>query len=186
MEPLKTKPKVTVLELNPNMKSEEIRFGTTHKEVGERIIQEYGDKFRFVKGPEQFISYTGGKYTYDDWVTLKQMYGRVAATLLTEAQKKGEKAIRYASQLYNTNFRSNCFKWIKHNSDITVPYSEVDNYNYLLNCKNCVLDLKDGIIKRLDHSDKYLITKQINAEYDPAANDPKRFLQFFVSRLSPG
>jgi P4 family phage/plasmid primase-like protien len=44
-----------------------------------------------------------------------------------------------------------------------------DSYKYLLNLNNCILDIRSGIIQKIEHSPDYYITRQFNVEYDPEA-----------------
>ena len=56
---------------------------------------------------------------------------------------------------------------------------DFDRDPWLLNCRNCTLDLRDGKIKKLDHDPKHMITQQIDVDYDPEATCPG-WLQFLV------
>ena len=46
---------------------------------------------------------------------------------------------------------------------------ELDKDDFLLNCKNCVLDLSGDQPKALEHSADLLLSKLCNANYNPAA-----------------
>ncbi|MGE5396689.1 MAG: phage/plasmid primase, P4 family [Chitinophagales bacterium] len=44
-----------------------------------------------------------------------------------------------------------------------------DSYKYLLNLKNCILDIRSGKVRKMEHSPDYYMTRQFNVEYDPEA-----------------
>lgn len=60
---------------------------------------------------------------------------------------------------------------------LTVESKIFDSNVDLLNCKNCVIDLKSGEI--LEHSPRYRFMKQANVSYNPKASCP-RWEQFLV------
>lgn len=81
---------------------------------------------------------------------------------------KRQSYIKYAAGMMNYRNRN---VMITDAKDLNFfENTELDKDDFLLNCKNCVLDLSGNQPKALEHNADLLLSKICNASYNPAAD----------------
>ena len=98
--------------------------------------------------------------------TLADVLVRYSATVFLPDDKR-QSYIKYAAGMMNYRSRN---VMVTDAKDLNFfENMELDKDDFLLNCKNCVLDLSGDQPKALEHSADLLLSKICNASYNPAA-----------------
>ena len=98
--------------------------------------------------------------------TLADVLVRYSATVFLPDDKR-QSYIKYAAGMMNYRSRN---VMVTDAKDLNFfENMELDKDDFLLNCKNCVLDLSGDQPKALEHSADLLLSKLCNANYNPAA-----------------
>ena len=138
--------------------------------AGVLFADTFADRLRYVPEKKSFYHYADG------------VWGEDISSI--RANQYANQMLQYLRSLVKENIENEEFKGFvenlaKHSKRKTMiaearsinPMSlcEFDNNPYLLNCKNCTLDLSDGIVKRLEHSPEHRLTRCTNVTYAPEA-----------------
>lgn len=119
----------------------------------------YYDKTRWTADTEGMRAKRNAKMLADVLVRYS-----VTASLLDD---KRQSYIKYAAGMMNYRNRN---VMITDAKDLNFfENTELDKDDFLLNCKNCVLDLSGNQPKALEHNADLLLSKICNASYNPAA-----------------
>ena len=119
--------------------------------------------------------YNGIKWVADtEGMRAKRNAKELADALLSYAvsnpeldEKQRESYLKYASRLMNYRDRNTMINDAK---DLNYfENEELDKEDFLLNCKNCVLDLSGDKPAILKHNADLLLSKVCNTSYEPAA-----------------
>lgn len=98
--------------------------------------------------------------------TLADVLVRYSATVFLPDDKR-QSYIKYAAGMMSYRSRN---VMVTDAKDLNFfENMELDKDDFLLNCKNCVLDLSGDQPKALEHSADLLLSKLCNANYNPAA-----------------
>jgi putative DNA primase/helicase len=86
--------------------------------------------------------------------------------------------------MVSSHVESNIIRHVRNRT--LTPRSEFNKEYYLLNCKNCVIDLRTGLTYPHD-ADKYLFTQQIPWDYKPNEDfkTPKKTLHLMYNLMHP-
>lgn len=120
----------------------------------------YYDKTRWIADTEGMRAKRNAK-------TLADVLTRYSVTASLPDDKR-QSYIKYAAGMMNYRNRN---VMITDAKDLNFfENTELDKNDFLLNCKNCVLDLSGDQPKALEHSADLLLSKICNANYNPTAN----------------
>lgn len=119
----------------------------------------YYDKTRWIADTEGMRAKRNAK-------TLADVLVRYSVTASLPDDKR-QSYIKYAAGMMNYRNRN---VMITDAKDLNFfENTELDKNDFLLNCKNCVLDLSGDQPKALEHNADLLLSKICNANYNPAA-----------------
>ena len=120
----------------------------------------YYDKTRWIADTEGMRAKRNAK-------TLADVLVRYSVTAFLPDDKR-QSYIKYAAGMMNYRNRN---VMITDAKDLNFfENTELDKDDFLLNCKNCVLDLSGDLPKALEHNADLLLSKICNAKYNPAAD----------------
>lgn len=161
----------------------------------ERLVYHYGDLIRYRKERKQWLAWNGIKWEYDENGLIVQDFTKEIARNIkheTEvpkkedfkekeayeaAEKKHKKTLAFSIKSANRRARNDMIELAKSEPGVAISSMELDNNDFLINCKNGTLNLKTGEL--LPHRKADLLTKSIDIEYDPAAR-ADRWEQFIL------
>jgi len=153
-------------------------YATNDKGSAELFSTVFKDVSRYNPTQKDWMCYNGIKWVADtEGMRAKRNAKELADTLLSYAvsnseldEKQRESYLKYASRLMNYRDRNTMINDAK---DLNYfENEELDKEDFLLNCKNCVLDLSGDKPTILKHSADLLLSKVCNASYEPAAQCP--------------
>lgn len=164
----------------------------------ERLIERYGDRFRYVTTWNKWISWTGTRWSVDDagvmrfamksaqeslsvaLAAYKEAAQQLASVQATEGSdtKDAKQALARASKYVAHATKSQSASSIRaaiglamHAENIAIAHTAFDADPYLLNVANGTIDLRTGTLRPHDSHD--LITKIAPIAFDPAATAPR-------------
>lgn len=151
----------------------------------DRFIKAYGDILRYSVKHGNWLIWDGQQWELDELSKIHSLAGNAVRDIFLEAHDTEDK--KRAAELSKWAIRSQDRTQIYHMLDlarnqVAVRISELDRDPWLLNCANGTLDLHTGEIRPHDPQD--LITKIINADYDPDAACP--IWDAFLFRIMAG
>lgn len=151
------------------------RFAKNDKGSAELFSTVFKDVSRYNPTQKDWMYYNGVKWVADtEGMRAKRNAKKLADALLSYAvsnseldEKQRESYLKYASRLMNYRDRNTMVNDAK---DLNYfENEELDREDFLLNCKNCVLDLSGNEPKILKHNADLLLSKVCNANYDSTA-----------------
>ena len=151
------------------------RFATNDKGSAELFATLFKNINRYNPTQKDWMYYNGVKWEPDtEGMRAKRNAKRLADALLSYAvqvegldEKQRQDYMRYASKMMTYRDRNTMVTDAK---DLNFFINEeLDKQDYLLNCRNCVLDLSGEQPKQLRHDADLLLSKVCSANYDPSA-----------------
>ena len=153
-------------------------YATNDKGSAELFSTVFKDVTRYNPTQKDWMYYNGIKWVADtEGMRAKRNAKELADALLSYAvsnpeldEKQRESYLKYASRLMNYRDRNTMINDAK---DLNYfENEELDKEDFLLNCKNCVLDLSGDNPTILKHNADLLLSKVCNTSYEPAAQCP--------------
>lgn len=153
-------------------------YATNDKGSAELFSTVFKDVSRYNPTQKDWMYYNGIKWVADtEGMRAKRNAKELADALLSYAvsnteldEKQRESYLKYASRLMNYRDRNTMINDAK---DLNYfENEELDKEDFLLNCKNCVLDLSGDKPMILKHNADLLLSKVCNTSYEPAAQCP--------------
>ena len=153
-------------------------YATNDKGSAELFSTVFKDVSRYNPTQKDWMYYNGIKWVSDtEGMRAKRNAKELADALLSYAvsnpeldEKQRESYLKYASRLMNYRDRNTMINDAK---DLNYfENEELDKEDFLLNCKNCVLDLSGDKPTILKHNADLLLSKVCNTSYEPAAQCP--------------
>jgi putative DNA primase/helicase len=153
----------------------------THTDVGvaNRFLREHPYRFLYVAGDDEWRWYDGVIWQIDTNAirvgeAVERMLERMAdeATVMLAVPEKaamGKSLEKYVRSASMDSGRRGFLRTLA--SKNTIAAKDLDPHLYLLGLKNGVLDTRTGQVVASDP--RFLLTKQMDVSYDPAATAPK-------------
>jgi putative DNA primase/helicase len=130
---------------------------------------------RFVPEQKSWYYYRVGKWREDKAGLVAEQAASELLEYLKSLNCEDKELQDFVGLLSNYGKRQIMLKEARRINPISL--CEFDNKPYLLNCLNCMLDLLGMTPKQIEHRPEHLMTRQINAAYNPVAKCD-RWLQF--------
>ena len=150
------------------------RFPMNDRGSADLFATVFMDVSRYNPTKKDWMYYDGTRWVTDqegmrakrNAKTLADVLVRYSATVFLPDDKR-QSYIKYAAGMMNYRSRN---VMVTDAKDLNFfENMELDKDDFLLNCKNCVLDLSGDQPKALEHSADLLLSKLCNANYNPAA-----------------
>jgi putative DNA primase/helicase len=142
----------------------------------ERLVDEHGDRFRYVSAWGSWLHWDGRRWARDG-----------AGQIVEAAKAAARNMVHEAAELSDPNQRKQVMSWAlksesaqridamirlaRSSPGIPVEPDRLDADAWLLNVRNGTIDLRTGLL--LDHDPARLCTKLADVDYDPAARAPR-------------
>lgn len=147
----------------------------------ERLVSIHGTNIRYCHGAKTWLAWDGRRWNLDRTKTMLALAAEVSRLIAQEQQLVEDKAKRKAIHKHALATESrhrltSMLELATSNPAITVVPEDLDSHAWLLNTENCIIDLQTG--QALEHDPTYLMTKMVEANYDPDAECPlwRKFL----------
>lgn len=156
-------------------------YDMTDSGNAQRMFDLHGKKLHYNYAKKKWSFWDDRVWTWDETGYVKRLADNVVEELKREASKEPdeklrEKKLKFAARTANTNGKTAMIKELEHIEGIPVLLDDFDCDAGLLNCQNGIVDLSNGELK--EHDPNALMSRICLPEFDPFANEPKRWLQF--------
>lgn len=155
----------------------------SHVGVARRVVELFDGGVCYAAGLGFFI-YRDGAWRRDRTQevrraihTISDEFERLGLEL--DGTDEGTKYAQASKRLRSTPYIDNVLKELKALAPIDLE--EFDQHHHLLNFRNGVVDLRSG--EMLEHSKGYLLTTQLEFDYDPEAEAPR--WEQFLAEIMP-
>lgn len=156
----------------------EVNYDMNDKGNGELFADIYKDKARYNITAKQWYVYDGIVWKEDTegmYVSrlAKELFDTLMVYAVTVEDKKCQQYIEHVARLGRLRNRRTMIEDAK--DKYCICNDDLDQDKYLLNCKNCVINLKTFDV--IEHSADLLLSKVSNIVYEPSA-ECELFLKF--------
>lgn len=147
----------------------------------ERLKILFGNQLRYLFDAVRWLTYKNGVWTKSaNAQAAGVMHFVTKAARILRANAHDDDDYKIVACFENSRKSLPAINYIKGLDGIQISESDLDKHNFLLNCKNGVIDLQTG--KLLQADPKLLITRQVNAvykglEYRDESNHVDKFLR---------
>ncbi len=141
----------------------------------ERLVYYFGDKIRYHHQIGKWLIWDGMRWKPDDKGKIRQYAKATIKNMWQEAAEIEDQSIRntlikFISASRNKSRIDALIDLAKSEGEVPVVSDELDRDQYVLNCQNGTVDLKNGTLKKHTPGDN--ITKLAKVKYDTAAECP--------------
>lgn len=151
-----------------------VRFQMNDRGSAELFATIFKDISRYNPTKKDWMFYDGTRWISDtEGMRAKRNAKKLADALMRYSvtvslpDDKRQSYIKYAAGMMSYRERNTM---VNDSKDLNFfENAELDKNDFLLNCKNCVLDLSSNQPKVLEHNADLLLSKICNANYNPAA-----------------
>ena len=148
---------------------------------GQRIALFGRDKIRWLADDERWLTFNGEIWLRrsDKNSAIMPVVNQMAKILADNAESRHDKAVAY---IFTKHKKVNpAMLFLKGCEEILITAADLNQNKNLLACKNGVVNLENGEFYPFDA--KFLITNQMNANYDPNADTA--FVKEFFAQVLP-
>lgn len=184
----KDKPKDIPIDLLLSEEQKQKLFGNTSRDDlsnGMRLADLWSRELRYLKDADKWLTYSKGLWTVGTdsrTSAIMSQISRTAKILAANAVSDDEKKV--AACFTQSRKISGAILFLKGVDAVIVTEKDLDKHPYLLNCRDCVVDLQTG--KRLEADPKLLLTRQAGAIYRGIDyRDPDNHVEKFLQSIMP-
>jgi len=155
--------------------SEKSSFEISDLNNAERFAALHHKTLKYCSPWKKWLCWNGMKWEIGNDSAVYSLVKDVIQSILSEAEqvtdsKSRSALLKQAKQLKSKNRINAILALAKLEPTLQVKPEELDENPWLLNCHNVIVDLRSG--KAIAHDPAYLMTKNTNVSFDPAAQCP--------------
>jgi putative DNA primase/helicase len=145
-----------------------------------RLIEQHGADIRYVAQLKTWYIWNGRYWEQDKTGEIMRRAQQTVKSLYLEAYNTEDRVARRAlvdwARQSESNSRLKAMVEIaQFQSEVVATPDQFDGQDWLLNCRNCTVDLRRGVA--LKHNREHMLTSALPFDYDPEAQCPT-FLAF--------
>ena len=141
----------------------------------QRLVEWEGESFRYIPPMNKFLVWDGTRFAADEVLGIYRLVQRLPKRLYSEASyiddpSERQKAVQHAIRCESASKMDAILRIAKTHQKIAVLPNELDADPWLLNARNCTIDLHTGQVREQRRDD--LITRRIEVSYEQRAKCP--------------
>jgi putative DNA primase/helicase len=179
--------KASSIQNQPNTISPSVSSHRDLTDLGnaERFVEQHGSIVKYCPEQKQWFVYDQGYWKPDSGELIDRLAFQTVHSIKKEANdpnlssKEKEEILSHARKSASRGHIKGMLELAKAFPEITIHSNKLDTDPWLLNCQNGTLNLKTGELQ--PHKAEDLITKMVQAPYDPNAKCP--LWDGFISRI---
>ncbi len=151
-------------------------FEMSDRGFAQKVLEQCGNQIKYCIEDHHWYIWNGFIWSQDANGEIKRMADRVADLLKASIQAMPDSDpmkkpyLKYIAAMGNTRKREDMLHYLQSLPGVSVSNSHFDKRSHLLNCRNGVINLRSGEL--LESNPDWLLTRQIEIEYDPTAACP--------------
>jgi len=152
------------------------RFNLTDTGNGERMVRLFGDRIRYVHDWHKWLVWDGKRWKIDNTAAIYRFGKATSRSIYGEAQEPGldentvKQIARWAIETESKGGIDRMVAQASREEGIPALHEDLDQDPWLLNCRNCTVDLRTGKGRPHDRGD--MLTKMAPVDFDPDATCP--------------
>lgn len=162
-------------------KKERKRYDQTDTGNAHRLVDRFGSILRYSYNRKKWFVWDGKCWTTDETGAVKKLADCICDDLKKEAlEEQDEKAqaqkLKWAMRTAGNRAKEAMVKESQHLEGIPVMQDELDAYPDYLNCRNGIVNLRNGEL--IPHESGFMMTKIAGCDYDTSGAKPELWLKF--------
>jgi putative DNA primase/helicase len=158
-----------------------VQYDMTDTGNAHRLQDKFGSIIRYSYNRKRWYYWTGKVWHIDDSGEVKKLADIICDDIKREAfQEQDEKTqadlLKWASKTSSSKGKEAMIKECQHLPGIPVGQDDLDAYNDYLNCKNGIVNLRNGEL--IPHDSSFMMSKMCGSDYDQTGKKPKLWLSF--------
>ncbi len=150
-------------------------------DVAARLVEKHGERLRYVTGIGWFV-WSETHWQRDERERAREAVKRIIADMRTEAAELRDDGLwKLCRRVATARGVKAILDLAASDKQIRLTVDELDTHAHLLACKNGIVDLRDGAIKKPDPAE--LISRCCPVIYDPNAEAP--MFEKFLGEVQP-
>lgn len=146
-----------------------------------RLQDRFGSIIRYSYTRKRWFYWTGKVWHIDDSGEIKKLADIICEDIKREAfQEQDEKTqvdlLKWASKTSSSRGKEAMIKECQHLPSIPVDQDDLDAYPDYINCRNGIVNLRNGEL--IPHDSSFMMSKMCRTEYDQSGKEPKLWLSF--------
>lgn len=146
-----------------------------------RLHDKYGNMIRYSYNRKKWSYWSGKVWTIDDSGEIKKMADAVLQDIKSEAFNEADEdtqadKLKWYTRSSSSKSKESMIKECQHLEGIPASPDAFDSYTDYLNCKNGIVNLRNGEL--MPHDSHFMMSKICFAEYDTSNTKPKLWLKF--------
>lgn len=161
--------------------SDQPSYDMTDTGNAHRLYDKFGKSIRYSYNRKKWYFWNGEIWILDESGEVKKLADEVCEDLkkeaLLEQDEDRQKALyKFANKTASHGNKEAMVKECQHLYDIPASPDDFDTYTDYLNCKNGIVNLRNGEL--IPHDPNFMMTKICYADYDVEHKKPKMWLKF--------
>jgi putative DNA primase/helicase len=147
-----------------------------------RFVERHGDKIRYVHSQGVFNVWDGTRWSADETGSIMRLAKDTVLAMYMDAPSINsdavrEKFVKWALTSQSRTKLESMIALVKTEKEISVSAEELDAGKWLLNTRNCTIDMEKWEVS--DHDREQLLTRRLNFDFDMKAKCPtwERFIK---------
>lgn len=168
---------------NGQMRAEEPKkqYDMTDTGNAHRLQDRFGSIIRYSYNRKKWFWWDGKLWRVDDSGEIKKLADLICDDIKKEAfQEQDEKTqadmLKWASRTASSKGKEAMIKECQHLPGIPVSQDDMDAYADYINCKNGIVNLRNGEL--IPHESSFMMSKMCNTDYDQSNKKPTLWLSF--------
>lgn len=146
-----------------------------------RLQDKFGDVIRYSYNRKKWYFWDGKVWRLDEEGQVKKFADIICEDIKKEGymeqdEKTQADLLKWASRTSSSYGKDSMIRECQHLYGIPVAQDDMDVYIDFLNCKNGIVNLRNGEL--IPHDSSFMMSKICNADYDSSGKKPKRWLKF--------
>lgn len=146
-----------------------------------RLQDKFGSIIRYSYNRKKWLWWDGKVWRLDDSGEIKKYADIICEDIKREAvMEQDEKTqidlLKWASRTASSKGKEAMIRECQHLPGIPVAQEEMDSYVDYINCRNGIINLRNGEL--IPHDSSFMMSKICNVNYDPTGKKPELWLRF--------
>lgn len=162
-------------------KKEQKRYDQTDTGNAHRLFDRFGSILRYSYNRKKWFVWDGKCWATDESGAVKKLADCICDDLKREALEEQDEKIqaqklKWAMRTAGNRAKEAMIKEAQHLEGIPVMQDELDSYPDYLNCRNGIVNLRNGEL--IPHESGFMMTKIAGCDYDTSGANPELWLKF--------
>lgn len=157
------------------------KYDMTDTGNAHRLQDAFGANIRYSYNRRKWLYWNGKAWIPDESGEVKKLADIICdeikkEALLEQDEKTSLDLLKWANRTASSKGKENMIKECQHLTGIPVSQDELDSYTDYINCRNGIVNLRNGEL--LPHDSAFMMSKMCNSDYDASGKRPELWLSF--------